>query len=94
MADVIPPKEYTNLEISKNGDILEFKNNYNGKFVYFKLGPKISTNANANNIINYSYDKKDFDKSMEIKDKFVGSFNKILKDINNFSVILNYLQRI
>ena len=90
-ADVVQPDKYKDLEISKRGDILEFKNTLNDKYVYFKLGPK-PPGPNTNEIIYYSFNGtfgEDDIKELKYGEKlgsFPGNFKKILSDPSGFKL--------
>ena len=71
--EVILPKQYKYLEISKRGKILEFKNNYNQNYIYFKIGPKADGNK-----IYYSYNNDKLGLGNEIDPN---------KDIENYGYI-------
>lgn len=93
-ADVIPPKEYKYLEISKSDDVLRFENKFNSRSIFFKLGPK-PPGPNTNEIIQYVIadnveDVEDVkvitNGTLETGSKFPGSFNGILKDVDKLNL--------
>ena len=88
-ADVIPPKKYSFLEISKSDGKLQFKNKYNSRSIFFELGTK-PPGPNTNEVINYIITSEDDEViktgSLAIGSLFPASFKGILKDVDKLNL--------